>query len=354
MSGVEHNGESLDRDRPPAVYRQRTDCLVLRASSLGNCPVALAYHALWMAGSDAIGVTIPGRPAGPPPQMLEEMKISASLEDQARDLFRDQQKTVAEPVEEGWTKLIFLDPQGEPPLRIAGLILSGTPDGVLQFGDRDVIQEIKCLGTRTFEQFVAILSEPEVTTIENCGSKLLAKYLWQLGAYNLLHHSRGTFSNMELLLAEKVNGQLTGRVATFLSHTDFTVPSSDEVMDRVNQIITTMLEVAAEPEGAHCAGTGDWCPWEHLHQRPLLIGGRRLELLDALKERSKMAEKEYRQLYDEIAAEVRDLGGKAEYNGTLLTWVESHVKEKQPREYDRKYLKITRPKKESNDASKED
>lgn len=294
-----------DYERPNA---QVVDGVVhVRASAAGSCQVALLWD---MQASEGL---IDSRPSPPPPQMVEAMEDSKSLEEQAIDLLRDYMTRQDEAV-------VITSNQQTASYVADDFVISGTPDAYSSDG---IIYEIKCMGPDTYRQFV--------------DGGVWEKYLMQCGAYELIEGMP-----VELVVFEKVKGALTGQFEI--------IPVDSEWSNKVFKRVMDLAKVDLR-EYQTCTGDSEWCPWTEWHTRPQLES----ECVQAYNEWQELKEAiatltvEMNEKKAVVEQAVKELGGKAGIetsDGEIkLTWVETHVKEKQPREYDRKYLNVSKPKK---------
>lgn len=354
--------DEMGRNRPHAHVLPDDGTLTVRASAIADCPAALTMAALAASGLEEFGDL---RPEPPPPWIQEHMDDSASLEAEALDLFADRMaipRRLPRQKAEGLTRrgvaswherfghsLVGADWQDDGPNR---LVTSGNTDGIMVWseGASEQLVEIKVVGKGTFEYVHAV----DVLNVGLPGlPDLLNKYIWQVSVYahmGLPADARFRFEQrrrpMNLVFCEKDKGSLTGQMkvfSTFNGKLDL-IPADSirEQLKLVHQLVKASLDSGMPPS---CTGGSDWCQFSELHARPEIRPGKKLELLLALKEQRKKIELRIKDIDRQLIEEVQEVGGKAVTpDGTKLTYVTQHVKEKEPREYDRTFLKITPPK----------
>ena len=293
-----------------------------RASSLGNCMIGLAWDLRASRGEDK---ELAG-PVGIPPRVQEAMYESSALERQSLDLLADK-----------YTHLNMVElqvPVSKKWLGVHGLVrLMGTADAMK--GDGSVIIEIKTVGAKLYEDLLASRDK----AWQEC-SPLVRKYRWQAGAYRVIYDR-----TVKLAIVKKAKGGLTGDMFMFTPD----LPTLDEILGRMNGVVNlaSMGELS-------CTGGDGLCKWEARHHRPQVQMATELMELRKLEAEAKDLSFRIKELKGAIAEEVRATGGKAEVTTTegtwKLAWVETHVVEKEPREYDRKYLSIRGPKPKANDG----
>jgi len=282
---------------------QRVDGKIhVRASSLGHCDVALAWdlqHQMGMLGNV--------KPLPPPPPMQQAMDDSSSLEEQAIDILRDAYPdTALISNEEVFSK------------EVGDVVVTGTPDVLTTHQ----VFEVKCMGKATYQKF------KEDTIWET--------YLTQGGAYNLL-----TGLPVTMAIFEKHEGALTGEY--------FEQPLAAEWSYVAEQAAKHLADMDLE-QAIKCPGESDWCPWSELHSRPECEEWVKtaLDTIKTMTEGRTVLDDEIREEKERIAAHIRELGGTAQLTTKdgvhKFKWVETHVIEKKPREYDKKYLHHSKPK----------
>ena len=100
-----------------------------------------------------------------------------------------------------------------------------------------------------------------------------------------------------------------------------------------------------------CTGDSDWCPWAEKHTRPAVSDEARdwFRKWQSHKQAAEAEQKLADEFKSKVIAEVREKGGKCVISTSdgevKLTWVETHVVEEKPREYTRRYLNVSKPKK---------
>ena len=286
----------MDRDRRSASLDG--DGLIVRASALGMCPVALA----WVAK---------GGEETPPPSFVQAaMDESSSLEQAAMESLADQWDLGE------WGGAVPSATNGKE------LVLEGCTDYATE---NEGMIEVKTVAESTYNDLVKQMGlSPEDR------NGLAAKYTWQMSAYRVMYGQ-----NVALGLVEKNNYGLTGR-------NDLLTPvlyTAEAVWDRLRHV-----KELAEGDELQCDGTSGWCVAETLCKpEPVELDvDLDVNLITTLKARADAAAAELREAKAGLEEQVRAAGGRAiTPKGTKLTWVETHVVEKKPREYDRKYLKIT-------------
>lgn len=276
-----------------------------RASAVGGCPVALAWDLRDSRGYD---IDLPGQ-NGFPENVQIAMDESSALESHTLDLLNDG----------GWNLTECQEPNNRE--FAGGMVLEGTVDAITDKGE---LVEIKTVG----DSLYAELQKSSDLDWRDCSS-LAQKYRWQVASYRLIYDKP-----VHLAVAKKKNGALTGEFFVIDSES-MSIPSKDDLVTRMSEVI----ELAGQKD-LSCTG-GELCKWENRHSRPTVDVGADLTLLRIQEATVKQINADIRELREKISAAVRDVGGKAECNGVKLTWVETHVVEKKPREYDRNYLKIT-------------
>ena len=292
----------MDRERPSAVLDD-DGMLHVRASAWGGCLNALAY----VAGG--------GERTAPPEFLQQAMDESGSLEDQAMALVADDQN---------WDSDYHHPDYGS--FTLGSVVLEGGTD--FEHGDGFMV-EIKTVGEKLYDE---LLEQFQKSWDQRTG--LAVKYTWQLAAYRTIYELP-----MRLGLAEKDRHGLTGR-ATAIE--DTRPPTGADVIDRIKE-----LKALVDADELQCDGQSGWCEAEMLCKpEPVVLDvDIDLNLISALKAKAVAAADAHREAQDALAAKVREAGGRAVTpEGHKMTWVETHVVEKKPREYDRRYLKITRNK----------
>ena len=293
----------------PNVMADEEGHIRFRSSALGGCETSLAWDLRESKGFDS---DLPGQT--PFPQNVQiAMDESSALESHVFDLLADG----------NWPLIECQEPVSR---EFGNLVLEGTVDGMAEHGEYFV--EIKTVGESLFNEILSSSDKPW----QEC-SPLVQKYRWQVGCYHLLYGKP-----IHLAVALKKNGKLDGSFHV-MEWGDFSVPSKQEIVDKMSTIVELALE---GDEPLRCTG-GELCKWQDRHSRPEIEVGKQLTLLRIQEEMAKSVNEEVRQLREEIAELVQSVGGKAECQGVKLTWVQTHVVEKKPREYDRNYLKITWP-----------
>ena len=294
----------MDRDRPSAVLDE-DGVLHVRASAWGGCLNALAYVAK-------------GGERTPPPEFLQQaMDESGSLEDMAMALVADDQS---------WNSDYWHPDYGT--YQLGNVVLEGGTDFEHAGG---FMVEIKTVSEKLYDELLAEFQKPwEKRT------GLAVKYTWQLAAYQQIYGKP-----LRLGLAQKDKHGLTGR-ATAIE--DTRRPTGADVVERTQELMALV-----ESDGLKCDGQSGWCEAELLCKpEPVVLDvDIDLNLISALKAKAVAAADAHREAQDALAEKVREAGGRAVTPaGHKMTWVETHVVEKKPREYDRRYLKITRNKDE--------
>lgn len=291
-----------------------------RASSLGNCMIGLAWD---LRASRGLDKELAG-PVGIPARVQEAMDESSALERQALDLLADRYPHLdLVELQLPFSKLL-VNPNDltGPKAR-----LRGTADAMT--GNNLTIVEIKTVGEKLFHELEATRGTPW----QDC-PPLVKKYRWQVGGYRLLYDRL-----VQLAVVKKNKGGLTGE--TFIFTPD--APNPIQIMERMFGVIKL-----ADMGELSCTGGDGLCKWEARHHRPQVQMAVELMELRKLEAEAKDLAFRIKNLRGEIAEEVKANGGKAQVvttEGTWkLAWVETHVKEKEPREYDRKYLSISGPK----------
>jgi len=292
------------RERPSV--QKNGDVVHLRASALGGCETGLVW---------AIRNGLSETP--PPPFVREAMDDSSSLEEQAFQLMCDRQHLDA-------TEWMESCP-GET--WINGWTITGGTDR--EHPDDNAIVEIKCMSEKASED---LKKQFDLPWEKRTG--LALKYSWQLAAYERIH--RPDEEKYWFCVAEKKNGSLTGELWTKLLQPVYDYPTHSHLVAKINRL--------QEAEPVRCTSfDSSWCPYSECHDDlPVLDIDLELNLISVLKQKKAAAESELKEVQARVAEQVQAEGGKARStNGTKLTWVEAEVKEKKPREYTRRYLKIT-------------
>lgn len=325
---------------------QAADTWVLRASSIGGCPVGLAYSVVSQEPKTEFAGIMPQ----PPDEWLQgAMDESAALEQQALDLWIDEMKSQ---VGAEVTVYDHIDLRCE--LGLGSDIVAGTIDFPVAVNwprgrPQDFTVEIKVVGADLFEQMKEAQRAPFHTL-----TGLPRKYMAQCGVY------RWAIGNhVMLVVAEKAKGALTGRVSW--SHYAGTgnaderyIPNVDDLRLMVEEVEQAVMTLRQDGK-AQCPGGGDakckWANWCHV-----------VEELDKDEQRAyeeyliaKASAEEYAARFDsakhELTAIVRAKGGRAvSQGGDKITWVEQHVEEstRTVKAHDRKFLKVTPNKEKAN------
>jgi hypothetical protein len=296
-----------DRDRGSATFSLGT--AVIRASALGNCVQALQWSLQAATGSQ------PAERVGPPPMMQVAMEESADLESDVLEKLKRPGVHITDPS----TRAAYLN----------GVIVTGTTDA-LEITKEARLLEVKTVGSALFEKLPAVLrSDPD--SLFHPKHPLGEKYRWQATAYELLYRHP-----LDFILHLKADGELVGEP---LRISDWVRVPRSIVAEKLRLILDDWDEEIS------CTGKGDWCEWENMHQLPVLSIQDKVNELLELQMDAKQLQAQIVDMKAVISHDVREMGGRAvTEKGTKLTWVETHVREENPREYDRKYLKITPPK----------
>lgn len=279
-----------------------------RSSAIGGCAVSLAWDLRESIGLDS---DLPEQKSFPQNVQIA-MDESSALESHVFDLLSDN----------GWNIEECQDPQF---VEFGDCVLEGTVDG--RDAEGLFYAEIKTVGTNLYDE----IKKSEDLEWHEC-PPLVQKYRWQVASYNLIYGGAPIY----LFVAEKKNGALTGNFYV-QQWGDISLPDKREIVDKMALVIE-----AASQDDLRCVG-GELCKWDDRHSRPSVDAKKQLTLLRYAEDRAKQANEEVRKLKEEISSKVQNVGGVAECAGVKLTWVSTHVVEKKPREYDRKYLKITWP-----------
>ena len=274
----------------------------LRTSALGGCPAGLR------AESEG---RVPKLNA-PPPRMQKAMDDSSDLEEHAIDIIRDETPNL-KIVSNHETVL-----RGMPSI---GAALTSTPDAyaVGVAGNHRAI-EVKCMAPSTYEEW----DEDDYSTVWE-------KYRWQVAGETYV-----TRLPTDLWVFEKKDGGLTGAFKCWPAQVQYDFSEID-VFTRVENIMNAPDE---------CPGQGEWCPYESFHSRPKVHVAQLLTQRDELRDRIADLSSRLSDINDQLAKEVKAVGGKAicetSTGDYLLSWVDTHVVEKKPREYDRRYLAVNK------------
>ena len=275
--------------------------LVVRASAVGRCQTQLVWDI-----QSSMGL-LDHAPSPPPIQMQEAMDESAALEQQAIDLLSDNNHAPIMAVSTTLERQVAPD-----------MWLTGTPDAT----DGTNIWEIKCMGGKLYEEFIE--GEP------------WDSYYMQCGSYALL-----TGKPVYLAIFEKHQGGLTGK--WFVREVPF--KWQEQVLAAMNEL--NQVDLNADHT---CPGQSGWCPWESRHSRPALNHQATSAYLKWQQTKAEVAmlTKRLNEQKAIVESFVQDQGGKCQVQTSdglvKLTWVETHIVEDKPREYDRKYLNVSKPK----------
>ena len=316
-----------DRSRPSVGFDEDDD-LYIRASALGSCVYGLAAAAQL---AQELPEDYSEQMTEPPPFMRKAMDESASLEEQAFQLFLDKL--------DKYKSGSWMEPVAATSGRIANFAyLQGAIDRVNMA--HGVAVEIKVMAQP--DQLIAKIKEylnnprPSQWLADNAHS-LAAKYIWQMAAYAEIHER---IDEVYLAVAEKESGGLTGRVhVVFMGY----LPNADSIAKRVKRI----RDLAAEPQSVQCESPPvGWCPFEFCHPDREEIEGldpQEMELYLLLKEKAAEISKEISTIRDKVvrASDEQEVskGRVADYDVTVSR---SEVEEKKPRKYTRTTVTIKR------------
>jgi hypothetical protein len=312
----------MDRySRPDVLLGDTTE---YRASSYGGCPMALAYTALAHTNE------IDERPEKPGPWLQNAWDESSALEQQAFDLWWDDQSANIELLDDPITCEYHIG---------SDRTITGTVDFLVSINGQKHVIEIKVVGDTLFEQLEKVADEPwsKLST-----GTLPRKYRTQCGVYAAAYEWP-----VVLVVCKKNKGALTGDYhARTYDHRSNRLPSHNDLA-RISVDISEHIQSIRDGNRV-CDVTGN-CPWtEHCHPVETVD-----EEVDVLVRQLNLLQLESKELDERIAALKADLSSITQFaggrvvtpSGHKLTWVEQHVDERVVKAHDRNYLKVTYNKK---------